>query len=32
MVSVIAYQGLRRAPEELLALEVRHVRERTLLV
>jgi integrase len=31
MVSVIAYQGLR-APEELLAVEVRHVRERTLLV
>ncbi len=31
MVSVIAYQGLR-APEELLAIEVRHVRARTLLV
>ncbi len=31
MVSVIAYQGLR-APEELLAVEVRHVRARTLLV
>jgi hypothetical protein len=31
MVSVIAYQGLR-APEELLAVEVRHVRARTILV
>jgi integrase len=31
MVSLIAYQGLR-APEELLALEVRYVRSRTLLV
>jgi hypothetical protein len=31
MVSIIAYQGLR-APEELLALEVRHVRRNTLLV
>jgi integrase len=31
MVSVVAYQGLR-APEELLALEVRHVRRNTLLV
>jgi integrase len=31
MVSLIAYQGLR-APEELLAVEVRHVRARTLLV
>jgi integrase len=31
MVLVIAYQGLR-APEELLAVEVRHVRARTILV
>ena len=31
MLSVIAYQGLR-APEELLAVEVRHVRARTILV
>jgi integrase len=31
MVSLVAYQGLR-APEELLALEVRHVRRNTLLV
>jgi integrase len=31
IVSVIAYQGLR-APEELLAVEIRHVRARTLLV
>jgi integrase len=31
MVSVIAYQGLR-APEELLAVEVRHVGARTILV
>jgi hypothetical protein len=30
MVSVLAYSGLR--PGEMLALEVRHVRERTLLV
>ncbi len=31
LVSVVAYAGLR-CPEELLALEWRHVRERTLLV
>jgi integrase len=31
MVSIVAYQGLR-APEELLALEVRHVRRNTPLV
>jgi len=31
MVSLIAYQGLR-TPEELLALEVKHVRKNTLLV
>jgi integrase len=31
MVSLIAYEGLR-SPEELLAIEVRHVRKRTLLV
>jgi hypothetical protein len=31
MVSLVAYQGLR-APEELLALEVRHERRNTLLV
>jgi hypothetical protein len=31
MVSLIACQGLR-SPEELLAIEVRHVRVRTLLV
>lgn len=31
MVSLVAYQGLR-VPEELLALEVRHVRRNTLLV
>jgi integrase len=31
MVSIVAYQGLR-APEELLALEVRHVRRNTLLI
>ena len=31
MISVIAYQGLR-TPEELLAVEVRHVREQALLV
>jgi integrase len=31
MVSLVAYEGLR-VPEELLALEVRHVRRRTLLV
>ena len=31
MVSLIAQQGLR-APEELVAIEVRHVRARTLLV
>lgn len=31
MVSIVAYQGLR-APEELLALEVRHGRRNTLLV
>jgi integrase len=31
MVSLVAYQGLR-SPEELLAIEIRHVRERTLLV
>jgi integrase len=31
MVSLVAYQGLR-TPEELLALEVKHVRKNTLLV
>ncbi len=31
MVSLIAYQGLR-TPEELLAVEVKHVRKNTLLV
>ena len=31
MVSLVAYQGLR-VPEELLALEVRHVRRNTVLV
>jgi integrase len=31
MVSLIAYQGLR-TPEELLALEVKHVRKNTLLI
>jgi integrase len=31
MVSLVAYQGLR-VPEELLALEVRHVRRNTLLI
>ena len=31
LVSLVAYQGLR-VPEEVLALEVRHVRDRTLLV
>lgn len=31
MVSLIAYQGVR-TPEELLALEVKHVRKNTLLV
>jgi integrase len=31
LVSLVAYQGLR-APEELLAVEVRYVRSRTLLV
>jgi integrase len=31
MVSLVAYQGLR-VPEELLGLEVRHVRRNTLLV
>ena len=31
MVSLVAYQGLR-VPEELLALEVRHIRRNTLLV
>jgi len=31
MVSLVAYQGLR-VPEELLALECRHVRRNTLLV
>lgn len=31
MVSLVAYQGLR-VPEELLGLEVRHVRQNTLLV
>jgi site-specific recombinase XerD len=31
LVSLVAYQGLR-VPEEVLALEVRHVRANTLLV
>lgn len=31
LVSLVAYQGLR-VPEEVLALEVKHVRARTLLV
>lgn len=31
LVSLVAYQGLR-VPEEVLALEVRHVRDNTLLV
>jgi integrase len=31
MVSLVAYQGLR-VPEELLALECRHVRRNTLLI
>jgi integrase len=31
MVSLVAYQGLR-TPEELLALEIKHVRKNTLLI
>jgi integrase len=31
MVSLVAYEGLR-SPEELLAVEVRHVRAKTLLI